>query len=85
MTTKIHIGLDVHKNSIVAAYAHGDGSPPVHHGKWSGTNLSVERGLTKLLAKLGVGRAEVSICYDCPARQGRPPRRSPDRKARPPG
>jgi len=64
MNTKIHIGLDVHKNSIVVAYALADGSPPQHHGKWGGTNPSAERGLLKLLKKLGVGKGEVRVCYE---------------------
>ncbi len=63
MNTKIHIGLDVHKNSIVVAYALADGSEPGHHGKWGGTNLSAERGLLKLLKKLGATKADVRICY----------------------
>jgi len=64
MRTKIHIGLDVHKNSIVVAYALADGSPPQHHGKWGGTNLAAERGLLKLLKKLGVEKGEARICYE---------------------
>jgi transposase len=64
MTTKIHIGLDVHKNSIVVAYAPSDGSPPQSHGKWGGSNLAAERGLSKLLKKLGVSKGEVRICYE---------------------
>ena len=48
MKTKVHIGLDVHKNSIVVAYALADGSQPQHHGKWGGSNLAAERGLSKL-------------------------------------
>ena len=64
MNTKIHIGLDVHKNSIVVAYALADGSPPQHHGKWGGTNPSAERGLLKLLKKLGVQKGGVRICYE---------------------
>ena len=64
MTTKVHIGLDVHKNSIVVAYAPSDGSPPQHHGKWGGSNLSAERGLLKLLKKLGAAKDGVRICYE---------------------
>jgi transposase len=64
MRTKIHIGLDVHKNSIVVAYALSDGSPPQHFGKWGGTNLSCERGLLKLMKKLGVTKGEVRVCYE---------------------
>lgn len=64
MNTKIHIGLDVHKNSIVVAYAPADGSEPQHHGKWGGTNLAAERGLLKLLKKLGADKADLRICYE---------------------
>ena len=64
MNTKIHIGLDVHKNSIVVAYALPDGSEPQHHGKWGGTNLAAERGMLKLLKKLGAGKGDVRICYE---------------------
>ena len=64
MKTKIHIGLDVHKNSIVAAYALSDGSPPQHHGKWGGSNLAAERGLLKLLKKLGLEKGDARICYE---------------------
>lgn len=28
----LHVGLDVHKDSIVVAYASGDGGDPVHLG-----------------------------------------------------
>ena len=64
MNTKIHIGLDVHKNSITVAYALADGSEPQHHGRWGGTNLSAERGLLKLLKKLGASKADLRICYE---------------------
>jgi len=64
MRTKIHIGLDVHKNSIVVAYALADGSPPQSYGKWGGSNLSAERNLPKLLGKLGVSKEEVRVCYE---------------------
>lgn len=64
MNTKVYIGLDVHKNSIVVAYALADGSPPQHHGKWGGSNLSAERNLPKLLKKLGAAKGDVRICYE---------------------
>ena len=64
MDTKIHIGLDVHKNSIVVAYALPDGSEPQHHGKWGGTNLAAERGMLKLLKKHGATKADVRVCYE---------------------
>ena len=70
MTTKIHIGLDVHKNSIVVAYAETGGGEPVHHGKWGGSTLSAERGLLKLLKKLGAEKGEVRICYTAPRKSG---------------
>ena len=63
MNTKVHIGLDVHKNSIVVAYALADGSPPQPYGKWGGSNLAAERGLLKLLKKLGAAKGEVRVCY----------------------
>jgi transposase len=64
MRTKIHIGLDVHKNSIVPATAHADGSQPQSHGSWGGTNLAAERGLLRLLKKLGASKDDVRICYE---------------------
>ena len=64
MNTKIHIGLDVHKNSIVPAYALADGSDPKSAGGWGGTNLAAERGLLKLLKKLGATKEDVRICYE---------------------
>jgi len=64
MNTKIHIGLDVHKNSIVPAYALPDGSQPQNAGKWGGTNLAAERGLLKLMKKLGASKGGVRICYE---------------------
>ena len=64
MRTKVHIGLDVHKNSIVPAYALSDGSPPQGAGKWGGSNLSAERGLLKLLKKLGLEKGEARVCYE---------------------
>ena len=62
MTTKVHIGLDVHKNSIVPAYALSDRQPPQCGGKWGGTNLSAERGLLRLLKKIGLEKGEARIC-----------------------
>lgn len=64
MNIKVYIGLDVHKNSIVVAYALSDGSSPQHFGKWGGSNLSAERGILKLLKKLGATKGEVRICYE---------------------
>ncbi|MCG8601698.1 MAG: IS110 family transposase [Verrucomicrobiales bacterium] len=64
MKIKTYIGLDVHKNSIVVAIAHADGTPPQYYGKWGGSNLAVERGLVKLLKKLGLTKAEVSLVYE---------------------
>ena len=64
MKTKVHIGLDVHKNSIAPAYALCDGSPPQSCGSWGGSNLSAERGLLRLMKKLGVSKGEVKVCYE---------------------
>lgn len=64
MKIKTYIGLDVHKESIVVALAHADGSDPVSHGKWGGSNLSAERGLLKLLKKFDLKKSEVSIVYE---------------------
>jgi len=64
MKTKLYIGLDVHKNSIVVATADAEGSKPVHYGKWGGSNLAAERGLVKLRDSLGVEKEEIRICYE---------------------
>jgi transposase len=64
MKKKIHIGLDVHKNSITAAYALATGGRAVLHGRWGGSNLSAERGMLRLLKKLGVTKGQVRVCYE---------------------
>ena len=64
MKIKTYIGLDVHKNSIVVALAHADGSEALSYGHWGGSNLAVERGLLKLLKKFGFEKADVSIVYE---------------------
>ena len=64
MKIKLYIGLDVHKNSIVVANAKADGSDPQSYGKWGGSNLSAERGLSKLLKTFGLQKSEVSIVYE---------------------
>ena len=64
MKIKYHIGLDVHKNSIVVALAHAGKSEPRTYGKWGGSNLSVERGLRKLLKNLQLDKSEVSLVYE---------------------
>lgn len=64
MNTKLYLGLDVHKNSIVVAAALADGSEPQSYGKWGGSNLSAERGLLKIRKKFGVEKNEISIVYE---------------------
>ncbi|MCG8601890.1 MAG: IS110 family transposase [Verrucomicrobiales bacterium] len=64
MNTKLYLGLDVHKNSIVVATALADGSEPQSHGKWGGSNLSAERGLLRIRKKFGVKKDEISIVYE---------------------
>ena len=61
---KLHIGLDVHKNSIVVATAHSEGDEPSHYGKWGGSTLAAERGLLKLLKKFSLEKDDVKICYE---------------------
>ena len=78
MNTKVYIGLDVHKNSIAAAYALADGSPPQNYATWRGSNLSDERGLLKLMKKLRVRKGELRICYTAAAE--RHPPAKPDRR-----
>ncbi len=56
MNNRVHIALNAHKNSIVPAYALPDGSPPQGAGRWGGSNLSAERGLLRLVKKLGVSK-----------------------------
>ena len=50
---KLYAGLDVHKNSIVVATALSGSSNAEHYRKWSGSNLSIERGLIKVHKKSG--------------------------------
>jgi transposase len=64
MKIKLHIGLDVHKNSIVVATAKADGSDPQSYGKWGGSNPCAERGLLKLLKASGLQKSEVSLVYE---------------------
>ena len=64
MKNTLHIGLDVHKKSIVVATAHADGSDARHYGKWGGSVLSAERGLLKLRKKFGMEKDEIRICYE---------------------
>ena len=64
-TPEYYIGLDVHKSTISIAHAAADGSDPVLYGKTTGSNLAVERALTKLRKKLGAEKGDLRICYDC--------------------
>ncbi len=64
MKIKLHIGLDVHKNSIVVATAKSDGSDPQSYGKWGGSNQAAERGLLKVRKKFKVEKSEISIVYE---------------------
>jgi len=70
MNTKLYLGLDVHKNSIVVASALADGSEPQSYAKWGGSNLSVERGLLKMPKKFDVEKSEISIFYEAASKQG---------------
>jgi len=63
-TPKHYIGLDVHKSTISIAYAAADGSDPVLYGKTTGSNLAVERALSKLRKKLGASKEDMRICYE---------------------
>ena len=62
--TRLYIGLDVHKDSIAAAYADVGGGSPVLHGTWGRANQSAERGVLKLLKKTEVAKDQVKICYE---------------------
>jgi|GEM_PF-1197346 len=64
MKTKLHIGLDVHKNPIVVATAHSEGGEPSHYGKWGGSTFAAERGLLKLLKKFSLEKDEVRTCHE---------------------
>lgn len=65
MKTKLYVGLDVHKDSIVVATAKAlSEDNPEHYGKWGGTNQCVERGLTKLLKKFDLNKEDIKICYE---------------------
>ncbi|MEM7602158.1 MAG: IS110 family transposase [Verrucomicrobiota bacterium] len=64
MNIELYLGLDVHKNSIAVATALDDGSDPQSYGKWGGSNLSVERGLPKVLKRFGLRKDQISIVYE---------------------
>ena len=49
---KLYIGLDVHKDSIHCGIAWEGRDDPEVYAKWGGANLSVERGLNKLLKEI---------------------------------
>ena len=57
---KLYIGLDVHKDSIHCGIAWEGRDDPEVYAKWGGANLSVERGLNKLLKKYDLSKDEVS-------------------------
>ena len=57
---KLYIGLDVHKDSIHCGIAWEGCDDPEVYAKWGGANLSVERGLNKLLKKYDLSKDEVS-------------------------
>ena len=62
---KYYIGLDVHKESIAIAHTFsGTRDEPVYYGKCGGSNLSAERALRRLAAKLGVKLQDLRVCYD---------------------
>ena len=61
---KLYIGLDVHKDSIRCGIAWAGRGEPEVYAKWSGANLSVERGLNKLLKKYGLSKNERSAFDD---------------------
>jgi len=63
-TPEYYIGLDVHKSTISVAYAAAGGSDPVLYGKTAGSNLAVERALTKLCKKIGAEKGDLRICYE---------------------
>jgi transposase len=47
----LHVGLDVHKESIVVAYASGDGSDPVHLGAIETRQCDIDALVRKLQGK----------------------------------
>ena len=61
---KLYIGLDVHKDSVRCGIARAGRDQPEVYGKWGGSNLSVERGLNRLLKKFKLTKDEVAICYE---------------------
>lgn len=58
-----HIGLDVHAEKTAIAYAGADGSLEFH-GSCASSNLTVERTLRKLAAKLGTELKDLKVCYE---------------------
>lgn len=63
MNTTYHIGLDVHAKTTAIAWAGPHGSLE-YHGSCASSNLSVERTLRKLAAKLGTEFQSLKICYE---------------------
>jgi transposase len=63
MKTKYHIGLDVHAKTVAIAAASSDGSLE-SLGSCSASNLSIERALRKLAAKLGTAFTPLKVCYE---------------------
>jgi transposase len=56
----LHVGLDVHKESIVVAYASGDGGDPVHLGAIGTRQCDIDGLVRKLQGK----RARLVFVYE---------------------
>jgi transposase len=64
MNEILYLGFDVHKDSVVIAYALGSGGEPKHYGKCASSNLAVERALNRICKKFGVDKQDIRIAYE---------------------
>ena len=64
MEKTLYLGFDVHKDSIVIAYAQSGGGDPKLYGKCAGSNLAVERALNRICKKFAVEKGQIRIAYE---------------------
>ena len=64
MNQTLYLGFDVHKDSIVIAYALSGGGDPKLYGKCGGSNLAVERTLNRICKRFEVEKRNIRIAYE---------------------
>lgn len=62
--TALYIGLDTHKDSNVIGLAFAGGAKPELYGKAPGDIPGFIKVLRRILAKHGLGKQEVALCYE---------------------